>query len=165
MATTKVAYASSASLTITLNSLGNGSARESTAIDNSSNLYLDAHVRVSISAGSVSGAPLVSVYAYGSEDGSVYPDPVTGSDAAITLENPTVLVTNMHSLSDAEDFTEGYRAHRLGPIVGEPTARVAGIRAQHVPAVSVCSRAGYGLIHQVRGRERFHGQRSERHPA
>lgn len=91
MATTKVAYASSASLTITLNSLGNGSARESTAIDNSSNLYLDAHVRVSISAGSVSGAPLVSVYAYGSEDGSVYPDPVTGSDAAITLENPTVL--------------------------------------------------------------------------
>ena len=38
------------------------------------------------------------------------------------LERPTVLVTDMHSLSDAEDFTEGYRAHRLGPIVGEPTA-------------------------------------------
>ena len=38
------------------------------------------------------------------------------------LEKPTVLVTNMHSLSDAEDFTEGYRAHNLGPIVGEPTA-------------------------------------------
>ncbi len=38
------------------------------------------------------------------------------------LEKPTVLVTNMHSLSDAEDFTEGYRAHKLGPVVGEPTA-------------------------------------------
>jgi C-terminal processing protease CtpA/Prc len=38
------------------------------------------------------------------------------------LEKPTVLVTNMHSLSDAEDFTEGYRAHNLGPVVGEPTA-------------------------------------------
>jgi tricorn protease len=25
-------------------------------------------------------------------------------------------------LSDAEDFTEGYRALKLGPIVGEPTA-------------------------------------------
>ncbi len=38
------------------------------------------------------------------------------------LERPTVLVTNQHSLSDAEDFTEGYRALGLGPVVGEPTA-------------------------------------------
>jgi tricorn protease len=38
------------------------------------------------------------------------------------LELPTVLVTNMHSLSDAEDFSEGYRTMRLGRIVGEPTA-------------------------------------------
>ena len=33
-----------------------------------------------------------------------------------------MLVTNMHSLSDAEDFTEGYRSLKLGPVVGEPTA-------------------------------------------
>jgi Tol biopolymer transport system component/C-terminal processing protease CtpA/Prc len=38
------------------------------------------------------------------------------------LERPTVLVVNQHSLSDAEDFTEGYRALGLGKIVGEPTA-------------------------------------------
>jgi tricorn protease len=38
------------------------------------------------------------------------------------LGRPTALVTNRHSLSDAEDFTEGYRAHALGPVVGEPTA-------------------------------------------
>ncbi|MGH9900832.1 MAG: S41 family peptidase, partial [Pyrinomonadaceae bacterium] len=38
------------------------------------------------------------------------------------LEAPTVLVTNQHSLSDAEDFTEGYRALGLGKVVGEPTA-------------------------------------------
>jgi tricorn protease len=38
------------------------------------------------------------------------------------LERPTALVTNMHSLSDAEDFTEGYRALGLGPVIGEPTA-------------------------------------------
>ncbi|HKC87205.1 MAG TPA: DPP IV N-terminal domain-containing protein [Blastocatellia bacterium] len=38
------------------------------------------------------------------------------------LERPTILVTNQHSLSDAEDFTEGYRALRLGKVVGEPTA-------------------------------------------
>ena len=38
------------------------------------------------------------------------------------LESATVLVINQHSLSDAEDFTEGYRTLKLGPVVGEPTA-------------------------------------------
>ena len=38
------------------------------------------------------------------------------------LQRPTILVTNQHSLSDAEDFTEGYRTLRLGQVVGEPTA-------------------------------------------
>jgi C-terminal processing protease CtpA/Prc len=39
-----------------------------------------------------------------------------------SLERPTILVTNQHSLSDAEDFTEGYRALKLGTVVGEPTS-------------------------------------------
>ena len=39
-----------------------------------------------------------------------------------SLEKPTILVINRHSLSDAEDFTEGYRAMKLGEVVGEPTA-------------------------------------------
>jgi C-terminal processing protease CtpA/Prc len=39
-----------------------------------------------------------------------------------SLERPTVLVVDQHSLSDAEDFTEGYRALGLGPVVGEPTS-------------------------------------------
>lgn len=38
------------------------------------------------------------------------------------LERPTVLVTNRVTLSDGEDFSEGYRALHLGKIVGEPTA-------------------------------------------
>ena len=38
------------------------------------------------------------------------------------LHRPTILVTNQHSLSDAEDFSEGYRTLRLGQVVGEPTA-------------------------------------------
>lgn len=45
--------------------------------------------------------------------------PVLGQRA---LERPTILVINQHSLSDAEDFTEGYRALKLGKVVGEPTA-------------------------------------------
>ena len=38
------------------------------------------------------------------------------------LELPTALVTDQYSLSDAEDFTEGYRSLGLGKVVGEPTA-------------------------------------------
>jgi Periplasmic protease len=51
--------------------------------------------------------------------------PATGARTQLgqrSLELPTVLVTNMHSLSDAEDFTEGYRSMKLGKVVGEPTA-------------------------------------------
>jgi tricorn protease len=39
-----------------------------------------------------------------------------------SLEAPTVLVINQHSLSDAEDFTEGYKTLGLGKVVGEPTS-------------------------------------------
>ena len=39
-----------------------------------------------------------------------------------SLESPTILVTNQQSLSDAEDFSEGYRTLNLGRVVGEPTA-------------------------------------------
>jgi len=38
------------------------------------------------------------------------------------LGSPTILVTNESSLSDAEDFTEGYRYLGLGKVVGVPTA-------------------------------------------
>jgi len=38
------------------------------------------------------------------------------------LELPTVLITNQNTLSDSEDFTEGYRAMHLGKVVGVPTA-------------------------------------------
>lgn len=38
------------------------------------------------------------------------------------LGAPTALVTNYNTLSDGEDFTEGYRTLDLGPVVGEPTA-------------------------------------------
>jgi len=49
------------------------------------------------------------------------PVPARSALGQRSLELPTVLVTNQHSLSDAEDFSEGYRASKLGKIVGEPT--------------------------------------------
>jgi Tol biopolymer transport system component len=39
-----------------------------------------------------------------------------------SLERPTILITNQATLSDGENFTEGYRTMKLGTVVGEPTA-------------------------------------------
>jgi Tol biopolymer transport system component/C-terminal processing protease CtpA/Prc len=38
-----------------------------------------------------------------------------------SLERPSILLTNQHTLSDGEDFSEGYRTLGVGKIVGEPT--------------------------------------------
>jgi len=91
MSDIKQAFGGSTAITCTFNSLGSGSARESTAVDNTSNLFLDALVRVSASVGTVAAPKEVRVYVYGSEDGTTYEDPATGSDAALTLEDPPVM--------------------------------------------------------------------------
>lgn len=56
------------------------------------------------------------------ERGLSWTSPARSGLGQRALERPTVLITNQHSLSDAEDFTEGYRALKLGKVVGEPTA-------------------------------------------
>ena len=52
----------------------------------------------------------------------LFPVPSRQALGQRALGKPTVLVTNESSLSDAEDFSEGYRALGLGKIVGQPTA-------------------------------------------
>jgi len=52
--------------------------------------------------------------------GTVAPSRVRLGQRALLA--PTILVTNQHTLSDGEDFTEGYRTLQLGKVVGEPTA-------------------------------------------
>jgi hypothetical protein len=98
MATTlKTSYGTEAQgITCSLASLANAAARESTAVDNSSNKYLDALVQVRITlanGGTIGSDKKVYVYAYGTVDTAtpVYPDKVTGSDANITLDAPSQL--------------------------------------------------------------------------
>lgn len=83
----EISYAAKATITVTLTSLANGSARESTAIDNTSNKYLDAIVRV-LTNGQASGTGLMDVYVYAAlGDAASYTDGATGSDAAFTAAN------------------------------------------------------------------------------
>lgn len=80
-------------ITITLASLATGSARQSTSIDNTSNLFLDAlvYLAIPIVAGTPGADKAIYVYAFGSEDGTNYTDNAGASDAAITLRAPTNL--------------------------------------------------------------------------
>ena len=56
MATLKPSYGSKTAITITLNNLANGSTATSNAIDNSSNLYQDALVEITISGTAATNA-------------------------------------------------------------------------------------------------------------
>lgn len=81
-------------MTITLGGLASAAARESSAIDNRTDRFLDVLVQCKFktNASAPTGDKAVYVYAYGTcDDGTTYADVVTGSDAAITLTNPTNL--------------------------------------------------------------------------
>lgn len=95
MATVKAAYAANAAITCTLNSLASSQTvgRASTAVDNSSNLYLDAQVSLilALASGTPANDTATYVYAYGTTDGTNYTEGVTGTDAGFTIHNPTEL--------------------------------------------------------------------------
>ncbi len=78
-------------LTLTIASLANDAARGSTAVDNTSNLFLDVlfRLKVKTAAASTSATGYVLIYAYASVDGgTTYDYAFGGSDAAITLTEP-----------------------------------------------------------------------------
>lgn len=85
---------SNQTITISPASVTNGSSRQSTVIDNSSNLYGDALVFLKIKTGASGTAStgFVSVYAYGTVDGgTTYTDGASGTDGAMTPTAPTNL--------------------------------------------------------------------------
>ncbi len=113
MATTnnKLAFGASTAIVCTITSLATSSAREGTAVDNSTNLYFDALVSVVFT--SITGSPasdlVVNVYAYGSEDGTIYGSPVTGTDASLgTLNTPT----NLRSIGTISILSTSSNAER-----------------------------------------------------
>lgn len=100
MSTIKALYGTSnQAITITLASLAASATvgRSSTAVDNTSNLFLDALVFGLIETGTVSGDKQVLVYAYGTADGgSTYSgkngaNAISGTDAGFTRADPTDL--------------------------------------------------------------------------
>lgn len=99
MTTVKVAYSPAGSvtnITCTMTNASSGTAgRASTAVDNSSNLFLDALVSAQIQFPNSAPAndKAMYLYAYGSLDGSTYPEGITGSDANYTIQGSAGALT------------------------------------------------------------------------
>lgn len=92
--TTKAVYGTqNQSITCTITSLTTGSSRQSTAIDNTTNLYLDSLVSIIVKSGASSTATTgtVVVYAAGTSDGTNYTDNADGPDGSFTPTSPTNL--------------------------------------------------------------------------
>ena len=82
------------SITCTITSLGSGSARESTAVVNTANLFMDVKVQVKIktNAAGTSATGAVNVFAYATaDDGTTYSGGATGTDAAYTANKDQLI--------------------------------------------------------------------------
>lgn len=120
-----------ATFTLTLASLANGSGRQSTLIDNSSNDYPQAMVFLKIRSsgtGPTAGA-VYEVYLIRGDDpsSSTYrTDGAGASDAAITIENATLLGTIVVTNSTNKDFYGEFLAQNLGPEWGIAVRNASG---------------------------------------
>lgn len=95
MANRKIEYGTvSQGITVTLVSLAQAAARESAAIDNTSNKFVDAmvYLAIAVQTGTPASDKRINIWFYGSEDGTNYGDNATGSDAAVTMRSPTNLM-------------------------------------------------------------------------
>lgn len=87
MSDLKTKYTTKADLVFTLTSLAYQAYRQSTVIDNTTNLFLDVLVTVKVksNASGTSGSGSVQIFAYGTtDDGTTYDSGCTGTDGAFT---------------------------------------------------------------------------------
>jgi hypothetical protein len=103
MSSIKTAYDTLVTMTVTnLHSLANSATAgwQSAVVDNSSGLWLDALVQVTLDfANTAPGSSLCAyVLAYGGIESGVYSNPASGSEGTITLTNVTTTGQNMRLL-------------------------------------------------------------------
>lgn len=116
----KLVYGSEVALTITLASLANSATRaagrESTAVVNTANLFLDCLLGgVITTAASVNSGTIIEVWLYGQyEDTPAYPGGVTGSDATLTPATPQGTYLKL-AASITIDSTSS-KAYYFGPV-------------------------------------------------
>jgi hypothetical protein len=161
MATQTVNYDSttdSNAITITLASMATSATnivgRESTAISNATNNYVDVLVSGQVMTGSATlTAGTIEVWLYAqlkvASSTPTYPSPVTGSDAAITFVNETKLA--MVLLDAVSTNTTANTPYAIGPIsvaelIGEVPERW-GVCVMHNTGQNLNATAGNHWLH------------------
>jgi len=153
MATTvdNIQYATSNAITITLNSLVSSAVngRSSAAVNNATNLYVDALVYVQVAVGTgLANDKAIYVYFYGSEDGTNYnnssievnvgSDLVTAIDSPTNLRGPAALSVVANSITvrgvfSVAAFFNGVMPRKWGVVIQNYCgAPLTGTPANHV---------------------------------
>jgi hypothetical protein len=158
MASGKIEYGSSFALTITLASLATSSTlvagRESAAVDNGSDKYLDVLVAGKVTTGtSPTDAKQIVVYVYGSiNDVPDYPDVLDGTDSAETftsegVRNAAVVVAAVISTNNTSDRTYFVRPFSVAACFGGSMPKKWGIFVAHDTGVNLNSTSGNHAFH------------------
>lgn len=123
MASYKIEYGSSSAVTITLASLANSSGsallagQESTAIDNTSNKYLDYLLAGKITTGtSPTDATRIQVFCVAMQDDSTWPDVFDGTDSAEAITNAGIKNSICKFAADITITTTSNQAYPFGPV-------------------------------------------------
>jgi hypothetical protein len=121
MADVKANYPAASDITITLASLATDTnlltGRESSALDNSSNLYLDYLVSGKITTGtSPTTARSIQVWAVGSWDGTTFPDVFDGSDSAETVTSANHKAAICRFIAEMATDATSDRTYHFGPV-------------------------------------------------
>lgn len=116
MAESKIKYATASALTWTPESLANGSYDASAVVDNTSNLYADVLVGGKITTGaSPSSGGVLTIYAYGSWDGTNYTAGVSGSDGGTPNAGEESLIQLYRVATIVVDATSNH-TYEWGPV-------------------------------------------------
>jgi hypothetical protein len=157
VADVKANYPAASDATITLASLASDTnllaGRESTALDNSSNLYLDYLVSGKITTGtSPTTARSIQVWAVGSWDGTTWPDVFDGTDSTETITSANHKNSICRFIAEMATDATSDRVYHFGPVsLASAFGGVMPVKVVffvvHNTAVNLNSTAGN---HQVR---------------
>lgn len=117
----KLAFATEAALTITLTGLATSSTlvagREATAVDNTTNKYLDYHLAGKVTTGTTpTDLKTIQVWGYGQvEDTPEYPDVFDGTDSAETVTSSDIRNAGLNFICDTGTNNTSDRTYWFKP--------------------------------------------------
>ena len=141
----KEAFGSTTPIVIFLASKAEGTARESTALDNGSDLFLDviAHVNIKLQTGVPASEKAIKIYGYASEDGTDYTDNASGTNADIALRSPTNLkLVDIINTPDSGGLTYKSHAFSIAKIVSTGMPRKWGIVVENKTNITFSATEG-----------------------